>query len=85
MPISLLYEWMAFYMLEPFGWREDEYHSALIASVIANTARNPKKRRRPFEPTNFMRREQKIKTKNTTQKDFTQKIKTIFGAMGNKK
>lgn len=81
MPVSLFYEWMAFFGLEPFGWQEDEYRSSLIASVIANTARNPKKRRKPFEPKDFMRKEKMNKAKRPTQEQLAQKIKTIFGAM----
>lgn len=84
MPASLLYEWMAYFGLEPFGWQEEEYRAALVASVIANTARNPKKRKKPFMAADFMRKE-KNKASRPTQEQLANRIKTIFGAMGKKK
>lgn len=47
---------MAFYRLEPFGEERADWRAALIACLIANTHRNPKKRRRPYEPKDFMPR-----------------------------
>jgi hypothetical protein len=72
MPASLLHEWMAFYTLEPFGWQEEEYRAALVASVMANTARNPKKRRKPFAPKDFMRKER------PTREQVADKVKSVF-------
>jgi hypothetical protein len=79
MPASLMNEWIAFFGLEPFGWQEDEYRAALITSTVANTARNPKKRRRPFKPADFMRKERPSK------QDVASKIKNIFKALAEKK
>lgn len=50
-----LTEWMAYYSVEPFGEREHEYRAALIASTMANTARDAKKHAQPFSPSEFMR------------------------------
>ena len=50
-----LTEWMAFYGLEPFGAAEDEYHAAMVVSMVANTARDEEKRKNPFTPDEFMR------------------------------
>lgn len=47
-------EWMAFYVLEPWGWQMENWRSALGASVIANVYRNTKKHKKPFEIEDFM-------------------------------
>ena len=51
-----LTEWIAFSQLEPFGAEIEEYHAALIASVIAEVNRNRKKRGKPFAPREFMQK-----------------------------
>lgn len=51
---SELREWMAFYALEPFGSEVEFYRFGIVASIIANANRDPKKRGRPFTPTDFM-------------------------------
>lgn len=45
-------EWMAFDQIEPFGddWRQ----TGLLASLTANTNRDPKKRKHPYEIEDFM-------------------------------
>lgn len=49
-----LTEWMAYYELEPFGAMRGDLHAGIIASTIANTHRDPKQRKQPFEPGDFM-------------------------------
>jgi hypothetical protein len=49
-----LSEWMAFASLEPFGDARGDLQAAIVASTVANTARDPKKRRRPFAPADFV-------------------------------
>lgn len=49
-------EWQAFARLEPFGEERADLRSAIVAAVIANTQRNPKKRAKPFEVQDFMPR-----------------------------
>ncbi len=51
-----LAEWMAFYSLEPFGEERADLRAAIIATTVANAARDPKRRRRPFRPADFMPR-----------------------------
>jgi hypothetical protein len=55
MPASLLAEWMAFDRLEPvsLGYRA-EVGSGIVASVIANVNRDPKRRREPYAASDFM-------------------------------
>lgn len=55
-PISAeeLTEWMALYRLEPWGEERGDMRAALIASIIANVNRDPKKRPQPYELKDFM-------------------------------
>lgn len=57
-PISSreLSEWMAFYRLEPWGAEVEDWRFGMLASVVANANRDPKRRRKPYEPTDFMPR-----------------------------
>lgn len=49
-----LTEWMAFYRLEPWGSEVEDWRFGMVASVIANVNRDPKQRRKPFDPPDFM-------------------------------
>lgn len=73
-----LTEWMAFYQLEPFGSLQDEYRSGMIASVMANTVRDEKKRRDPYHPIEFMRDNFIDKKEHEAQNLLTKAMK-LFG------
>lgn len=49
-----LYEWAAFYKLEPFGEFRADLRAALIACTIANVSRDKKKQRKPFDIKDFL-------------------------------
>ncbi|MGE5585721.1 MAG: hypothetical protein ACM309_09385 [Bacillota bacterium] len=51
-----LSEWIAFFSLEPWGTEVEDWRAGLIAATIANANRDPKKRRKPYEPQDFMPR-----------------------------
>lgn len=51
MPAWLLREWQEYERLEPFGAWRDNWHMAVIASVLANIHRDPK--RAPINPDRF--------------------------------
>jgi hypothetical protein len=51
-----LSEWAAYFELEPFGEERADVRAALVAATVANTARDPKKRRRAFQVQEFMPR-----------------------------
>jgi len=51
-----LSEWAAFAQLEPFGEEREDLRAGIVAATVANTARDPKRRRRTFEPKEFMPR-----------------------------
>lgn len=45
---------MAFARLEPLGDRRGDWQAALVAATVANTSRDPKKRKEPFTPEEFL-------------------------------
>ena len=45
---------MAFYELEPFGPERNDVGAGIVASTIANVNRDPKKRKKPFSPSDFV-------------------------------
>lgn len=47
-------EWQAFYQIEPFGPEADSWRSAMLASILANVNRDPKKKREPYTIDDFM-------------------------------
>jgi hypothetical protein len=46
--------WQAAYRLSPWGTWRDDFQSGMIASVIANVNRDPKKRSEPYAAADFM-------------------------------
>ncbi len=52
MPSRLLLEWMEYERLEPFGAQRDNYHAAMIATILANAYRDRK--RPPVKMSEFM-------------------------------
>lgn len=49
-----LSEWMAYAQIEPFGEERADLRAGVVAATVANTARDPKKRPRPFRADEFM-------------------------------
>lgn len=49
-----LSEWQAFYGLEPFGEERADLRAGIITATMANINRDPKKRRKPYSPQDFM-------------------------------
>lgn len=49
-----LFNWVAYYELEPFGERVADYRSAQIVQALYNIARDTKKQREPFELEDFL-------------------------------
>ncbi len=60
-------EWMAFAGLEPFGEERADLRAAIVASTVANTARDPKTQRDPFTPQEFMPKFEKETTEQTPE------------------
>jgi hypothetical protein len=53
-PVGIWWEWCAFAGIEVFGSEADFLKAGIIASTVANTARNPKKKAKPYQPSDFM-------------------------------
>jgi hypothetical protein len=51
-----LTEWQVYYGLEPFGEERADLRAGIVASVVANSNRDPKRQAKPFEPRQFMPR-----------------------------
>jgi len=49
-----LVEWRAYWAAEPFGEQRADTRAALVAMLIANTHRDPKKQPKPFTIQDFM-------------------------------
>lgn len=47
-------DWIAYYAVEPFGGVRGDVQTAILASLIANANRNPKKQPRAFKPAQFL-------------------------------
>ncbi len=62
-----LTEWMAFYQLEPWGTETEDWRAGLISSTIANANRDQKRRRKPYEPQDFMPRRDIVVVKREEQ------------------
>ena len=77
---------MVYYSIEPFGEVQSEYRAALVASTMANTARDTEKRKQPFDATEFMRPGYLGEQENeqSDQEMLMNKAKMIFGLLGAK-
>lgn len=75
---------MVYAGVEPFGETQQEYRAGLIASMVANTARDEKKQRKPFQPGDFMRAEYKgeAKPEPQTPEQLMQKIDMAMMILG---
>jgi hypothetical protein len=49
-------EWLAYYRLEPFGPEADDARMAQLLALTANVNRDPKRRRTPWTPDDFLPR-----------------------------
>lgn len=78
-----LTEWAAFFGLEPWGTEVEDWRAGMVASIIANTNRDPKKQKKPFEPKDFMpKREQEPEKEQTPeeQKRILEMWSAVIGA-----
>lgn len=73
-------EWMAYYTLEPFGVEREDLRAAIVASTIANANRDPKKKRQPYEPADFM--PQFEEKKALSPEDLKAKVEVLNALFG---
>lgn len=72
MSSKLLAEWMAFFQLEPFGYKSSLHGSAMVSAIIANV--NRKKGAKAFQPDDFLPKEVK-----ENKGSFVQALKRHLG------
>lgn len=65
---------MAYAGLEPFGEERADLRAGIVASVVANTARDPKVQRDPFTPQEFM---PKFESKEPTEQTPEQMLAIV--------
>lgn len=51
---SQLGEWLALYLIDPWGAERGDLQAAIVAKTIANVNRDPKKRPAPYRNRDFM-------------------------------
>lgn len=81
-PSEILTKWMAFYSLEPWGFRAKWQHTASILAMIANV--NRKKGKRAFRVEDFMPKDWKLPSPKQTVEVLKTKLLAAFG-FGKKK
>ena len=79
-----LSEWMAFFSLEPWGTEVEDWRAAMIAATVANGYRDPKRRRKPYEPKDFMPRYEVPEAKEQTVEEQTHILKMWARLLGSK-
>ncbi len=76
-----LSEWMAFYAVEPWGCQVDDQRTGLVASVIANVNRDPKRRATPYQVNDFMPKRGEQREQKNWQ-DLLKTVELINAALG---
>lgn len=71
MSASEFAEWQAYARIDPFGEEREDQRAGVIAAVIANVHRDPKKRKDPFDWEWFLRPKDKPKEPQTWQQMLT--------------
>lgn len=80
MPYSEFVEWLAFSRIEPFGEERADWRAALVASVIAEVHRGRTKRRKPFQPKDFLLKFEAKKAQSwQNQLQFVEMLNAAFG------
>lgn len=76
-------EYWAFDQLEPFGPERADINAGIVASTVANSVRNPKKRQRPYSPAEFIPKYGPPEVEEElTPEEFEARIEAAFVAAG---
>lgn len=73
-------EWMAFAQLEPFGEERADFRAALIAMIVANANRDPKRKQAPYTIDDFMLFREKDDRPQRTQAETAELVAQMLGA-----
>lgn len=69
--------------MEPFGEERADLRAGIIASTIANANRDPKRRRKPYKPEDFMPKFAKDRPRQTWQEQLAI-VSAMNAALGGK-
>jgi hypothetical protein len=70
---------MAYASIEPFGEERADLRAGIIASVIANSNRDRKRKPEPFSPYDFMAFREREAVQPLAPEALTQGLKQMFG------
>lgn len=73
---------MAYAGLEPFGEERADLRAGIVASVVANTARDPKAQRDPFTPQEFMPKFESKEAPEQTPEQMLSIVEMLNAAFG---
>lgn len=80
MPYTEFLEWIAYSRIEPFGDERGDWQAALIATITAEVHRDKKKRRKPYQPKDFLLEFQEPKRQTwQNQLQFVELLNQVFG------
>ncbi len=80
MPYSEFIEWIAYSRIEPFGDERADWRAALVASVDAEVNRGRTKRKKPFQPKDFLLSFEGPKRQTwQSQLQFVELLNSAFG------
>lgn len=77
-------EWLAYYQLEPFGDERADLRMAILASLIANANRDKKKRKKAFDPKDFIPQFGKEAQTPEQQLTIVEMLNAMFGGTDNR-
>ncbi len=73
---------MAYAELEPFGEERADLRAGIVASTVANTARDPKTQRDPFTPQEFMPKFETEDRPTQTPEEMLSLVEMLNAAFG---
>lgn len=78
---SELTDWQAYESIEPFPAERTEVMLAQIAQIVANSNRDPKKRREPYPLADFLPFRDAPEPVELSPEEVSEKVLGIFGAI----
>jgi len=79
MPYPEYASWKRFYLIEPFGWHNEEYRTAAILTMLVNTAVSKKKDQKKIE--DYIRDMPKLLEKAYREQEKQQELSVQFKHM----
>ena len=76
-----LSEWMAYFSLEPWGTEVEDWRAGMIAATISNVNRDEKKRKKPFEPKDFIPQRKKPPVEEQSPEEQAKILKMWAGVV----